>query len=145
MSQLSRRPIKSCFFLFGSGSGIGSPPPNGISEPCIMTLPCTSQNKENNDACKSNEAAHLTLRNHPIGVNQTTCDERNWAALARCRPTVLLLKFLPPPGVGPGGAEGQHRRRFYLPERRRDSRNGRLHLLRQPQLQPESKTAPRRH
>src|SRR3982750_3585529 len=130
MSQLSRRPIKSCFFLFGSGSGIGSPPPNGISEPCIMTLPCTSQNKENNDACKSNETAHLTLRNHPIDVNQTTAGERNWAALARCRAALLLVQLLSSAAVWPTGTEGQHRRRIYLPQCGRYGHDRRVYVLR---------------
>src|SRR4051812_2465962 len=130
MSQLSRRPIKSCFFFFGSGSGIGSPPPIGIRVPCIIALPCTSQNKENNDACKSNETINLTLSNHPIDVNQTTCDERNWALLARCWSALLLVQLLSTAAFWPTGAEGQHRCRFYLPQCRRHGRDGWLHVLR---------------
>src|SRR5262245_13358774 len=111
---------------------MGSPPPSGISEPCMISLPCTSQNKENNDACKSNETINLTLRNHPIGVNQTTCDERNWASLARCWAALLLVSFLPPATFWPTGTEGQHRRRIYVPQRGRHGGNRRLHILRQP-------------
>ena len=89
----------------------------------------------------------LTLRNHPIGVNQTTYGDatnRGWPG-ARPGLPYFVVQLLPPPAVRPAGAKGQHRRRLHLPQRRRHRRHGRLHVLRQPQLQPQPPAAAGRH
>src|SRR6478672_8540396 len=124
--------MSSCFLRLGSGSGIGSPPPRGMRVPCMTRLPCTWEDKESMMPRAGRRRSKLTLRAHPIGVNQTTCGDGDWAILAGGGTVVLLMQLLPPAAVWATGAEGKHRRRVHLPECGRDSRDGRLHVLRQP-------------